>query len=140
MHPPAELLAAPPFVPSDSLGVHCGLFLSAQPLAVQDKIRWNANYLPHIPYMKTRRGASSQWINRAGSVNVFQYTARAPNYIGYDWNACAGTTIDCRSSNNNNWGDYNDGPISHRAMLYWEPGDTGCEFPGMSSAAAWACS
>jgi hypothetical protein len=93
---------------------------------VQDKNRWNANYLPHIPYMKTRRGASSQWINRAGSVNVFpSHTQRAPAYIGYDWNACAGTTIDCGSSNRGNWGNYNDGPISHRAMLYWETGDSG---------------
>lgn len=92
---------------------------------VQDKIRWNANYLPHVPYIKTRRGATSQWLTRTGSVNVFQYTTRAPAYIGYDWAACSGRTIHCQNSNNDNWGDYNNGPISHRAMLYWEPGDSG---------------
>ena len=108
-----------------------GLPGADRPLAVQDKIRWNANYLPHVPYIKTRRGATSQWLTRTGSVNVFQYTTRAPAYIGYDWAACSGRTIHCQNSNNDNWGDYNNGPISHRAMLYWEPGDSGCEFLGM---------
>lgn len=93
---------------------------------VQDANRYNSGYLPHVPYMKMRRGANSQWISRTGVVSVFQYSCKKPCYFGWDIGACSdGKTIDCRSSNRDRWGSWNDGLISHRAILYWERQDSG---------------
>lgn len=94
---------------------------------IEDKHRWDNKLLPHIPYMKMRRGRNAQWVTRVGSISNFQYGTRAPGYIGWDFGACTGGGISINSgcnTNQNNWGNYNNGPISHRAMLYWEAQDT----------------
>eukprot|EP00729_Bicosta_minor_P013363 gene13363-20517_t len=65
----------------------------------------------------------------SGKVNVFQ-GCKHPCYTGYDWNMC-GTSDICSSSNCDGCGTWSDNPnsgggkISHRALLYWETGDSG---------------
>ena len=62
-----------------------------------------------------------------GPVNVFQ-GCKHPCYTGYDYNWCGDEDV-CHTSNCDGCGAWTDTPgnnkLSHRALLYWETGDSG---------------
>lgn len=56
-------------------------------------------------------------------INVFQRGCTLPCYTGWDLNMC-GNNLGCGSSNCDNCYGWAQKRISHRALLYWETGDS----------------
>lgn len=79
---------------------------------------WAKDILPEVGYLRMTQDGST-WFTRTNNLAVYNQGVHV--YTGYDWDSATSSS----GTNCDNCGNSFGTGLSHRALLYWETGDSG---------------